>query len=275
MIDWERNIYGDCRLGVEADWENCVRYAYATFYAFFEVYTGNPPTIWDWLSATFTGELATWRNSYEEPLEALARNFLDLQTGACRYDVTDEGYLCTYEQYISWSTGIEFWYRYIVNEEQQKVRVRLEKILGLEVAFIKEVLLRIPKPVDAVTMHKAIEVRGLYDYDGFIREGTENITNGLPSNLTTWRSGQGPDVPSTWGNTVLETGTTHWTPTSEHYVPLIVHIFPNNTGASISSPPNTTTTRDGQNVVCTYLAVVTTTEGRLQNLSSCSVDKGE
>jgi hypothetical protein len=214
-------------------------------------------------------------NVYEEAAAA-SRNFLDRQSGGCRYETVISSYVCIYDWMMDWTETIEFLYRYASNVNgTNDVSVQLTKVIGIDQEKLLARLQELSSPISPIKLAEEFKTSGMFSYDGFILSGQEStVTEGIPPNLGTWRTGQGPNVPSTWGNTVLSPpGTTTWSGLidGKHFVPLIIHQFSNGK-TTVSPPPNTQTTLVDDPTVpltCTYVAVVTTSDARLANLSSC------
>lgn len=260
IVLWNRSFYGTCN---SSNRENCSRYAYATFYAFFEVYTGRSPTIGEWLAASYARELGTWGSGYGNvPVQALTRNFFTSPRGGCTYAAQDNQYVCEYENIILWTADIQFWIDTVVNEGTDLVRVNISRMIGFDFSRIEELLVNAEKPVSVEQLVSLGGEIGMFAYDIFIQDP-------ILDNLGIWRTGQGQDVPSTWGNSVVETGLTSKPAiydSDEHFAPLVVHLFSSGTTRGW---PNETVNFNGQTVNCSYFAVITTTQGRLTNLSTC------
>ncbi|MBP6298302.1 MAG: hypothetical protein KA401_03065 [Anaerolineae bacterium] len=262
-ISFDFSTYGVC------DSSNrlaCAKYAYLAFFGFFMEYTGNPPSVWDLLSVTFHGELPDWGEDLVAA-EALARNFLDGTAGGCKY-VTST-YDCSYSNIVMWMSTMQYWLldppRGYVGPTQ--VTVDLFTLLGIDRGVIHQLdQRRLEGPISTEDFHAAINIGGMFDYDGFMRISMNNHIS--------WRTGQGPDVPSVWGNQVLTLGSTIYTGLSptEHFQPLIRHIF-TKTGSprvyGITAYPNPNTTPpQGYALDCTLLSIITTTQGRI-TVSAC------
>jgi len=249
------SLYGTCNAFNRL---NCAKYTYLTFYALFIEMTGYPPTIWHLLSANYYGELKDW-GMKETPNEALYRNFADNQIGGCRFNSVN--YNCNYGYMVEWLSGMQHW---LIDRTTGQITESQAIISPLKLSGITETnlttLLR-EKPITVVGILDLIETGGMFDYD-------LHILRQVVAKHTLWRTGVGPDVPSYWGNEELTpAGVAHYVPNSEQYLPFIVHLFANG-GYSVGEPNQSHFPPDGQTVVCTYVAVITTSQGRITT-SAC------
>ncbi len=266
-VSLSRNLYGACNSSHKSV---CAKYSYLMFYGFFVEYTGRAPSLWDLFSAVYNGELGTYQGS-QTSLQAFVRNFFDLQSGGCRYG--GGGYSCTYDQLVGWLATSQFWIDRVKPSGTQMI-VNVLGLTGEDIPGQTWNDIRRIKPVDTQRLHNRIRTGGMFNYDVKIKDA-------IMGNLTTWRSGQSPNHPSAWGNTVLPAGSTTYPAfnRNEQYDLVITHVFSNGkTTMGFNTNTNTTWGDDANERVvglpltpphCTYISVITTTEGRLGNLSAC------
>ncbi len=276
-VSLSQDLYGVCNSSQKP---LCAKYSYLMFYAFFVEYTGNPPSLWDLFSAVYNGELGTYQGS-QTSLQAFVRNFFDLQSGGCRFG--GGGYTCTYDQLVEWLATSQFWIDRV--KPSGTGTQMIVNVLGLTGEDIPEGTwddTRENKPVSTSDLHRDISRGGMFNYDVKVRDA-------IIGNVTTWRSGQSPNHPSAWGNTVLPAGSTTYPAfnAAEQYDLVITHVFSNGQTTSAFNTNTNTVWGDGRGVInpqgveeptlpipltlprCTYISVITTTEGRLANLSAC------
>ncbi|MDX1990988.1 MAG: hypothetical protein SF029_01280 [bacterium] len=247
---------------------NCVEYSYLVFYEIFSEQKGIP-TIQDMLAITYYGELSPFNRGgstlKDTAHEALARAFFDSQSGACRFSTVSNTFDCTYTNIISWLDTTQLWRDATVMEEADTVRVNHLSLTGVQRELIGDTSI----------------TQGYLGFDGDVKNIIFNSTN-----LQIWRTGQGNDVPSTWGNQVIPAGTTSYTHSTpdENKGHIIIHTWFYNSRilttyntdivygdnreqpqSEISVPVGTTLTPPD----CTIVAIITTTEDRLDSLSSC------
>lgn len=255
----------------------CGAYAYAAVYHLISSYTGQPPKMWDLLSIVYNEELSTFSDpsaashmlvsgpygwppgqpsSYQDvAFQALARNYFDSTQGACRFVAASNSYDCSYNNIINWLSVIHGVYNEVNplnNNTQASVEVGTLFGFSDSIGFRKLVEELIRNNPD---FHSRMpNSNGMFRYDDDIRKS-------INANLSIWRTGQGPDVPSNWGNQKLTTGTTTFALSSEEPLGLIVHVYGDKStsyGTSLRTPgPN-----------CTYIGAITTSAGGF-TVSNC------
>src|SRR5690606_7364229 len=100
------------------------------------------------------------------------------------------------------------------------------------------------------------------------------INVNLPINLDVWRTGQGPDVPSKWGNQIVNppgtnnlTDFTSYNPT-EHKLFAFTHKFSQKPQV-VEIHPNTNNYTNDPQIICTHIAVITTNDGGINPRNTC------
>jgi hypothetical protein len=263
----------------------CSSYAYMAFYQLYESITGQAPKIWDLLTLVYNLELNAFSSPSATPsivfgtgwslsngqlpqdiaFEALARNFFDFQSGACRYSTQTSNYNCSYENVVTWLGTIHSVYsRALPINNNAQVTIEIVEILGFptsnDVFETDFVVAALTAPTDA-NYRSQIPNIGMFLYERAVRLA-------IDSQLISWRTGQGGNLPSNWGNQVLaDAATTYSPPVSLNEIPMYILIHQH----SSSSPPYTY----GANVApiadisCTYAALVITSDGNVPT-SACS-----
>lgn len=181
--------------------EICVEYSYLVFFSIFAdsksvVSPTNDnqrlPTIRDILAITFLDELSpyAYQQLNEIAYQALGRSFFDPESGGCRYRTLENDFECSYSNIIAWLFTTQHWRDAVIMEDmdgdgQFEVRINLQRLVGVSrsniarQSFNSGYLAWDRQPVDAIF-----------------------------ANLDQWRTGQGPTVPSRWGNSVIDAGFT-------------------------------------------------------------------
>lgn len=223
--------------------ESCVEYTYLAAYQAFHSYISYREV----LAITYWGELAIFGRSGKKlkmtSYEALFRNFFDSQSGGCRFNHDDKNpsFDCRYDNLIQWLSTSQHWRDAAVKSQDGKyIRVNLERLFGL--------------PVDDINAKTVRGFRG-FDHDPF---------SNMIKNINIWRNGQGSDVPSTWGNTRINSGATSYIALKpeEDKGHIIIHYYTDRTatiGDDVPEPP-----------ACTLVSVITTVDGRIPGLSTCN-----
>ncbi len=250
QIPLPTTLYGNCD---QYNRINCVKYSYLIFFALFLEANEYPPTVWHLLSVNYYGELVNWKQ-LEAPVQALYRNFADSEIGGCRF--SNNAYQCGYENIIGWLSGMQHWFldskTAIVTEDYILTKPLI--ITGITIANLRDILSK--KPIIAIEFRRLIPRGGVFDNDG-------HVFDTISLNHVFWRSGVSIDHPSYWGNRVLTTGTADHASDPEQYLPIIVHVLADGNydlgEPGASNPPSA-----GAVIRCTYLAVITTSEGRFE-----------
>ena len=221
---------------------NCVEYTYLALYKVFN----KDVSYRNILAVTYWGELALFGRSNNKlkmaSYEAFFRNFFDKQGGGCRFnhDETTPLFDCRYDNIIDWLSTSQHWRdAAVLTQDGQYIRINLSRLLGL--------------PVEDIKSKTVLGFKG-FDKDPF---------NNMIFNLTLWRSGQGSDVPSIWGNTKIQAGSTTYLPTKpkEDKGHIIVHYYTDRkatVGDDVPEMPS-----------CTLVSVITTVDGRISGLGTC------
>lgn len=222
---------------------NCVQYTYLAAYKAF----GDKMDYRDVLSITYWGELAIFGHSSKKlkmaSYEAFFRNFFDKQGGGCRFNHDDSYpvFDCRYDNLIAWLSTSQHWRDAAVrSQDGEYIRVNLYRLFGL--------------PYDDISK------KTLRGFLGFDKEPFDLMFK----NITTWRNGQGSDVPSTWGNTKIAAGATTYTheKPSEDKGHIIVHYYTDRKATLGLDMPEIPS--------CTLVSIITTVDGRIPGLGTCS-----
>jgi Domain of unknown function (DUF4082) len=263
-INYNTTIYGDCDANHKFA---CAQYAYLTFYSFFKDYVGTNPLTWDLLSSIYYGELGLWQQT-PEAVQALTRNFFgptNQGQAACKYppntpDAPPRLYTCTYDSIVDWLSQT-----YMIEQVATSTNITQVNLLDITIPD-SNLIRRTENKGRGVNQEPEIFDQGMFAFDAWL------VTNVTIANFTTWGTGQGPDVPSAWGNRPIIAGFANlYLPTSEQFSPIIVHQFNINGGiqATYGFGQNTQNLLNEVAPYCTYIALIITTEGRF-DVQPCS-----
>lgn len=265
--------------GVAISRTACSSYAYMAFYQLYESITGQPPRIWDLLALVYNLELSNFSSPaatsslvfgtgwsldpgelpQDIAFEALARNFFDGQAGACRYNAETNNYDCNYQNVVNWLGTIQAIYsRAIPINNNSQVSIRIVAMLGFPTSSTDFEGLFVAAAKGNPNFRILIPPVGMFMYETDVRDS-------IGDQLMTWRSGQGGDRPSAWGNQVLTNGETTYVPpppVSLGEMPMHVIIHRHYSGGR-NSYTFGTNTEPLTDIDCTYAAFVTTSDGRV------------
>jgi hypothetical protein len=265
----------------------CSSYAYMAFYQLYESITGQAPKVWDLLTLVYNLELNTfsspsatqsvqfgtgWSLSsgqlYQDiAFEALARNFFDFQSGACRYSAQSDTYNCNYQNVVTWLGTIHSVYnRAVPINNSAQVTIKIVEILGFDTDSPDFETIFVDAAVFASTdtnYRSQILNVGMFKYE-------TDVLLAIDRQLVSWRTGQGGNLPSNWGNVTLTVAATAYAPPPSvplSEIPMYVIIHQH----SASSPAYTygTNIAPSSDIVCTYVALVITSDGNVST-SACS-----
>jgi hypothetical protein len=218
------------------------------------------------LAVTYFGELADFGFINQTAHEALARNFFNYPIGGCPYDNTTGVYNCTYDNMIVWLSDLQAWIDAAAvdnTHDQPLIRINLKVLTGV----LSDEIGVLPDEIS--------NRRGYMKYMSSIGEIIFNPNNLInPINPSTgWRTGQGPDVASRWGNKVIATSDTIYSLGDEDKAAIVIHLY---TYSSITlqtygsdviygDEPENGETRSGGTQLsppyCTYVALIVTSQG--------------
>lgn len=225
------SILGPC----DADnTSNCAQYTYTALYSQM-ANVDVQLSLFDILAITYYGELSHFHLSGNSDdamasYEAITRSFFDKQSGACLYEGT---YFCAYPYLIRWLSTMQHWTDAAVQEDDV-IRINTYRLLGLHYYDVP-----------------TTETLGYLGYD-------RRLYTNIDQNIALWHTGQGYDVPSSWGNTTITTSEElrRFQNNDEIITIATFYIYDGitlvNESDSSYGEPN-----------CILLAVITTLEGRL------------
>jgi len=202
--------------------------------------------------------------SRDQVYEAILRNFYEPTSGGCRR-IPDTNMLkfdCSYENMIDWLYTITSFFNTswdVGGPQGQSVQVNLMNILGI---------LSPGASNDQLSNRQAQRIlesdRGTWPLAGFANwDGQTNDYNA--ANLISRRlyTGQGPDVPSSWGNMVIPTGRMTCPANPERFSTRITHHY---VSGPVTYDQNVDTTRGP---ICSDFFAVVTTDGRFPGTNTC------
>jgi hypothetical protein len=203
------------------------------------------------LSVNYYGELVNWKQ-LEAPVQALYRNFADSEIGGCRF--ANNAYQCGYDNVIGWLSGMQHWFLDSKTATVTEDYILTKPLIITGVSMDNLLIMYNQNPIIAGDIVFYVDTSGIFNYD-------KHVFDSISLNHVFWRSGVSIDHPSYWGNRVLTTGTADHALGAEEYLPIIVHVLADG-NYDLGEPGASNPPPAGAVIRCTYLAVITTSEGR-------------